>query len=172
MPATITPCVTDAAAGMMRPSRPAFLAMTSYRIERLIGIGGAAVVYEARPLLSDGDARPVACKLMREGHRAIPEARALMRREAELGLRVTPGHPGLVHVLDSFEDVEEGPCIVMELVAGGSLEALLGSGPRLPSPCTRRIVQEMLQALAYLHELDVLHRDLSPCNILISTSGR
>jgi serine/threonine protein kinase len=58
----------------------------------------------------------------------------------------------------------------MELVDGGSLEALLGRD-RLPFPITRRIIIDLLQALAHLHDVDVLHRDLSPCNVLISTSG-
>ncbi len=59
----------------------------------------------------------------------------------------------------------------MELVDGGSLKALPGPDRRLPFPITRRIIREVLQALAHLHGVDVLHRDLSPCNILISTSG-
>ncbi len=145
--------------------------MSTYRIERLIGIGGAAVVYQARPLLAGGDGPPVACKLMREECRASRVARALVKKEAALGLRVTPGHPSLARVLDYFEDAGgEGPCIVMELVDGGSLQALLGPD-RLPFPVTRRILTEVLQALAYLHGMDVLHRDLSPCNVLISTTG-
>ncbi len=145
--------------------------MNDYRIERLIGIGGAAVVYEARPLLPGGDGPPVACKLMREDRRAEPVSRALVKQEAALGLRVTPGHPNLARVLEYIEGTGDGPCIVMELVHGGSLKALLEPDRRLPFPCTRRIIKEVLQALAHLHAVDVLHRDLSPCNILISTTG-
>jgi serine/threonine protein kinase len=145
--------------------------VSNYRIERLIGIGGAAVVYEARPLLPGGDGPPVACKLMRAERRVDPVTRALVKQEAALGLRITPGHPNLARVLDCFEDAGEGPCIVMELVDGGSLKALLGPDRRLPFPITRRILGEVLQALAHLHDVDVLHRDLSPCNILISTTG-
>jgi serine/threonine protein kinase len=144
--------------------------VSNYRIERLIGIGGAAVVYQARPLLAGGDGPPVACKLMRAECRADRAARALVRQEAALGLRITPGQPDLVRVLDYFEDAGEGPCLVMELVDGGSLKALLGPD-RLPFPVTRRLITEVLQTLAHLHDVEVLHRDLSPCNILISSTG-
>jgi serine/threonine protein kinase len=60
----------------------------------------------------------------------------------------------------------------MELVDGGSLEALLGPD-RLPFPITRRIIIDLLQALAHLHDVDVLHRLLhygDSCDSLSSAS--
>jgi hypothetical protein len=145
--------------------------VSRYRIERLIGMGGMAMVYEARWLLPGGENLPVACKLMREERRAVPHYCELVSKEAVLGLRVTRGDPNLVGVLDFFEDRQDGLCIVMELVDGCTLNELLRPDQRLPFPVTRRIVRAALKALSYLHGLDVLHRDLSPCNILVSAGG-
>lgn len=133
-------------------------------------MGGMAVVYEARWLLPGGHHRPVACKLMLEERRGVPLYRELVTQEAALGLRVTHDHPNLVSVFDFFEDAQDRLCIVMELVEG-TLKELIGPDRRLPFTVTRRIVKEVLAALVYLHGLGVLHRDLSPCNILVSAVG-
>lgn len=163
----------------------AVAAVLGYRIERLIGAGGMGAVYEARALGPSGPGERVACKVMHEERpgeaaRAAEAARRKARRrervrqEAVLGLRITAGHRGLVRVLDYFDDAL-GPmarrCIVMELVDGANVAELHGPDHRLPFPVTRRIACEVLDALVYLHGQGVLHRDLSPRNILVSASG-
>ena len=142
-------------------------AAEDYRIERLIGVGGMAAVYEARRQGPRGAGERVACKVMHEQRpaRGVPAAeharrrarrRELARREAVLGLRITAGHPGLVRVVDYFDDArgaEGRRCLVMELVDGASVAELRGSDGRLPVPVTRRIACDVLEVLAYLHDL-------------------
>jgi hypothetical protein len=148
------------------PSKPI---VGGYRIERLIGVGGAAAVYEARRLGRGGPGERVACKVLH--WRGDPMHRALAWREAVLGLRCTPGHANLVEYLDFLDDAEAQLCIVMELVDGVSVFELREPGQRLPFPVARRIAVDVLAALAYLHGRGVLHRDLSLGNILVTRGG-
>lgn len=145
--------------------------MSRYRIERLIGVGGMGMVYEARWLLPYGESMPVACKVMRDDRRDIPHYREFMRQEAAIGMRLGHNHPNLVTVFDFFEDDQGRPCLAMELVQGGSVADLLDAYHRLPATVIRRIAIKVLSGLACLHDAQVLHRDLSPCNILVSTVG-
>ena len=146
-------------------------AVRGYRIERLIGTGGAAAVYEARRLGLRGPGERVACKVMHTARRDEPRDREQVRQEAVLGLRVTAGHRNLVEILDFFDDAQEQHCIVMELVDGASVAELRGQDRRLSYAVTRRVAVEVLEALAYLHGRGVLHRDLSPRNILVTAGG-
>ncbi len=146
-------------------------AVRGYRIERLIGTGGAAAVYEARRLGPRGPGERVACKVMHTARRDEPRDREQVRQEAVLGLRVTAGHRNLVEILDFFDDPEAQHCIVMELVDGASVSELRGLDRRLPYAVTRRVAVEVLEALACLHGRGVLHRDLSPRNILVTAGG-
>ncbi|HWN70159.1 MAG TPA: serine/threonine-protein kinase, partial [Haliangium sp.] len=145
--------------------------MSRYRIERLIGVGGMGMVYEARWLLPYGESIPVACKVVREDRRDIPHYLDFMRQEAAIGMRLAHNHPNLVTVFDFFEDEQGRPCLAMELVQGGSVADLLDAYHRLPATVVRRIAIKALSALACLHDARVLHRDLSPDNILVSTTG-
>jgi hypothetical protein len=142
-----------------------------YRIERLIGMGGAASVYEARRLGQNGPGERVACKVMHAERRVAPGFRRLVWDEAVLGLRMTAGHPNLVEVLDFFDDTTEQLCIVMELVDGVNVDQLRGPELRQPFPIVRRIAIEVLEALVHLHGRNVLYRDLSLRNILITAGG-
>lgn len=152
------------------PHRPG-PAVRGYRVERHIGTGGAAAVYEARRLVAGGPGERVACKVVHAEQRGEPQHREQARQEAVLGLRVTAGHPNLVEILDFFDDAQARHCIVMELVDGASVADLRGPDRRLPFPVIRRVAVEVLEALAYLHGRGVLHRDLSPRNILVTAGG-
>jgi hypothetical protein len=64
---------------------------------------------------------------MHAKQRGEPQHREQARQEAVLGLRITAGHPGLVEILDFFDDAQARHCIVMELVDGASVAELRGA---------------------------------------------
>ncbi len=110
--------------------------------------------------------RPVAVKLLHP--QALPPDRERFLLEARALARLH--HPGIVQVLDLGE--EEGrPYIVMELLEGGSFDRL---GPFEEGPEGEGILlaaERVLEALHYLHTQGVLHRDLTPKNILLTPEG-
>lgn len=143
----------------------------SYRRARYLGHGGMSVVYAAERLHPDGRAEPVACKYMRADLRTHPRLVALFFQEAALGLALSRNHPGLVEIFDCFQDPDENLCLVMELVDGCTLRDLLAAHGPLPPAAVRAIARRLLGALAHLHAHAVVHRDLSPCNVLVSLAG-
>jgi serine/threonine-protein kinase len=129
---------------------------TRYELERELGRGGMAVVYAARDTEMD---RRVALKVL-AAHLAGDEAfRARFLREARIAGSLS--HPNLVRVYDIHE-LDGLPCIVMELVEGGTLE-----GGRL----TPAEAAEVAEGLAYAHARGVVHRDLKPGNLLRTRDG-
>ncbi len=105
-------------------------------------------------------ADPAAARLLRE--RVLREARALARID----------HPGVVrihHIVDSPEMVH--PWIVMELVAGRSLQERLAEGTLTPVEAAA-IGRGVLAALRAAHAADIHHRDVKPANVLLRPDGR
>lgn len=144
---------------------------SSYRLVRHLGIGGMASVYAAERTRPDGSTMPVACKYMRADLREHPRLVALFYQEAALGLALSPGHDGLVTIFGCFQDADENLCLVMELVDGCTVRDLLDVHGPLPHAVVRAIARQVLSALAYLHARGVVHRDVSPCNVLVALSG-
>ena len=96
-----------------------------------------------------------------------PQARAMLRREYELSIGCD--HPHLVHVYLFEEDSPVGPGIVMEYIEGRTLDRFLAENP---APAVRRrIFEELLSVVDYLHKRGIVHNDLKPENILISRNG-
>lgn len=96
-----------------------------------------------------------------------PQARAMLRREYELSIGCD--HPHLVHVYLFEEDSPVGPGIVMEYIEGRTLDRFLAENP---APAVRRrIFEELLSVVDYLHKRGIVHNDLKPENILITRSG-
>ena len=91
----------------------------------------------------------------------------LLKKEYELMAMLD--HPNIVRV--SFKEVNEefGPCIVMEYIDGVTLDQFLESNPSWRE--RRKIVDQLVDALTYIHSKQVLHRDLKPSNILITRNG-
>jgi eukaryotic-like serine/threonine-protein kinase len=131
--------------------------LSTYRIEHEIGRGGMAVVYAG---WHDQLERPVALKVLAEHLADDREFRVRFLREARIASKLH--HPNLVQTYDITE-VGGRPCIVMELLDGGTLE-----GGRL----SREDAAEVTGGLAHAHSRGVVHRDLKPANLLRSTSGR
>jgi eukaryotic-like serine/threonine-protein kinase len=134
----------------------------AYEIVAPISTGAMGAVYRALHL---GTGDEVALKRMLE--------RAGTRRfEIEARLLATLDHPRVVHVLDHFE--EEGDhFLVMELVDGPSLAQVLAEdgSPGLPVREAVDYTRQACEALAYVHEQHVIHRDVKPENLILGRDG-
>ena len=146
-----------------------------YRLERLIGRGGMAEVHRATRFGASGFHKPVALKRLLDGLRGTPELEKRLIEEARLGARLS--HRNLVSTLDLGLD-GGSYYVVLELVEGRDLEALIRI-ERLPSELAWLIIEELAAGLEALHELEdesgrslgLVHRDLSPSNVLLSRAG-
>jgi tRNA A-37 threonylcarbamoyl transferase component Bud32 len=135
----------------------------TYRLERLIGRGGMATVFEASHARLP---RRFAVKLMTQSLQASPEAIERMRREAEVASRLE--HENLVEVVD-FNVTDDGvPFIVMELLAGEPLARRLQRDRVIHSVADFvAIVRQVTAAVSAAHERNIVHRDLKPTNIFL-----
>ncbi|MCM6762130.1 serine/threonine protein kinase [Rathayibacter sp. ZW T2_19] len=137
-----------------------------YLIER-IGSGGMGSVYRAR---DETVQRDVAVKVFR-AEASNPEDVA--RQEREVRMLSSFAHPGIVNLFDAGLHNFGGEVrryVVMELVADPTMEARLESGPMAVDEVSA-IGTQLAEALAYLHERGVVHRDVKPANILVSDVG-
>ena len=97
---------------------------------------------------------------------ATDSGRAIERLRREWELSIGLSHPGLAYVFTWEEDSPVGPCLVQEWVDGRTLDAFLQENPSLPA--RKRVFEQLLDVLSYLHRKGVIHNDFSPANILIS----
>ena len=135
-----------------------------YHLRRLLGRGGMADVYVARDEVLG---RPVAVKVFHSATDSLADPRR-QRHEAELlaGLN----HPGLVTVFDAGVDPNQQQAfLVMEIVPGPTLAARLSTGP-LPESEVRDVGACLAEALAYVHDQGVVHRDVKPGNVLFTNA--
>ena len=130
--------------------------MSTYRVDREIGRGGMAVVYAG---WHEQLERPVALKVLASHLAGDEHFRTRFLREARIASKLH--HPNLVRTYDIAE-LDGKPCIVMELLPGGTLE-----GGQLTQP----VAADVASGLAHAHAHGVVHRDLKPANLLRAADG-
>ena len=142
-----------------------------YEILSELGRGAMGVVYKARDPQID---RLVALKtvsLWGQEPDEEKEFRLRFMNEAQAAGRLH--HSGIVSVFDVGEDPENhDPFIVLEYVAGESLNRILSREKKLPLERALKLAEEIADALDYAHAQGVIHRDIKPANILITENGR
>ena len=149
--------VTDVAVGTLVAGR--------YRVEGLLGEGGMARVFAATSL---GDDSTVVVKIPR---RLSGSALARFEREVEAISRLD--HPSIVRLVDSGVDRGLGvPFMILERVDGRSLGQLVAAEGPLREAEAARILAEVARGLAAAHLQGILHRDLTPQNVMIDHTGR
>jgi serine/threonine protein kinase len=142
------------------------LLLERYRPEELLARGGSASVYRAKDLHLGRD---VAVKVFLAGSEA-----ALDGAREELRVLAALAHHGIVTVFDAGIDesapTDPRPFLVMELVTGRSVRDLI-AGDGLSDVAIGSIAFEIAEALEYVHRNGIVHRDVSPANILLVDYG-
>jgi serine/threonine-protein kinase len=163
--------------------REPILILGKYEILEAVGSGGMATVYRARMAGPMGFEKPVAVKVLQDEAAADEDIVRMFIDEAKLGARLAH-HPNIASILD-FGEVGGRYYIAMEYVEGVSLAGLLkhlakGRKPRTVEPAVAVYVSScVLKALSMAHQakdpdgkpLGVVHRDVSPQNVLLDRSG-
>ncbi len=138
----------------------------NFMLERELGRGGMGGVYMGRDKMLD---RPVAVKVMLKEYGSDPEFVEKFKREAQAVARLI--HPNIAQVY-SYGFSEGMPYIVMELVAGGSLEGLMKTkGADIDIPRVMKICEQVAQALRCAADQGLVHGDVKPENVLLDANG-
>jgi len=138
-----------------------------YVVERVVAVGGQAVVYEARdPALG----RNVAIKILRKetGETGLKNLSwRSLDREGRRSVRLD--HPAFVTIFEVFQH-EGTPALAMEYIEGCTLAERFAQG-RMTLPEIRNLFGRIAHALAAAHRADLVHGDLTPANIMIRDNG-
>ncbi|MGJ9412563.1 serine/threonine-protein kinase [Aeromicrobium sp. CF4.19] len=154
--------------GTASPEPAATPGQPRFALRGRIGAGNHGVVFRARDQQLHRD---VAIK--RFSHFLADDPRAMRRITREVAMLARVSHPNVVTVHDLVHlpdgEGEIIPHLVMELVEGTSLRDLLATHG--PSPRSVIAVQGVLEGLAACHRADILHLDIKPANVLVTTAG-
>ena len=157
--------LTDTSTRLVRVTEPAPRTLplaAGLEFVRELARGGMATVYEAL----DGDGHRVAAKVLESR-----EADEIGYFRAEQALVARIDAEAVVRPRASFETSDGRQGFTMELVAGSTLETLLGRG-EVPAERALAVVASTARTLERVHAAGIVHRDLKPSNLLVEPSGR
>lgn len=144
--------------------QPGQVLASRWRVERLVGWGGMALVYAA----TDVQGRRGAIKVLREPQ--SKPARERLLHEATVASSVQ--HPAMVRTFGTETATDGSPCLVMELLDGVTLEALAKHQRRpLSAALVLEAMEAVLDLLVLCHERGITHRDIKPANIVLTREG-
>ncbi len=137
-----------------------------YRLDRVLGIGGMAVVYKA----THRNRAELAIKMLHPEVSLNADIRARFLREGYAANSIK--HPGVVAVVDDDIAEDGAAFLVMELLDGFPCDALWDGGERRLAPeLASAIVLQLLDVLAAAHERGIVHRDIKPANLFLTHAG-
>jgi eukaryotic-like serine/threonine-protein kinase len=136
-----------------------------YRLDKRIAAGGMGEVWRATDTLLE---RVVAVKLLRDSLAEDPIVSERFRREALMVAQIS--HPNIAGVFDYVQE-HDRPGIVMEFVDGETLADRLAREGSLPVGDAVRITSALLAALRSAHDMGIVHRDVKPGNVMLSSNG-
>jgi serine/threonine-protein kinase len=134
-----------------------------YEVEREIGRGGNARIFLAR----DTSGQPVALKIL---HPELLVSVAADRFLREIKLASRLNHPHIARLIDSGEQ-DWLVYYVMSYAEGLTLRERLDTSPQLSLQETLRLAGDLLGALEHAHGLGIIHRDVKPANVVLSSEG-
>ena len=137
-----------------------------YEVGRLLGAGGMAEVYEGHDRLL---ARRVAVKVLLAQYAHDPAFLARFRREAQAAASLS--HPNIVAVFDTGSE-DDIWFIVMEYVAGRTLKDVIRTEGALYWARAAEIAADVAGALSAAHARGIVHRDIKPGNVMLTTDGK
>jgi serine/threonine protein kinase/tetratricopeptide (TPR) repeat protein len=155
--------------------------IAQFEIVRRLGSGGMAEVFLAKKRGAEGTYKVVVVKRILPAYTTSRRFRAMFIDEAQLATRLN--HPNVVQVYELSNEADEGHILAMEYVEGCDLGHLMSaaknSATRIPPWVAAWILAEAAKGLHYAHEkrdeggapLDIVHRDVSPQNVLLSYEG-
>lgn len=129
-----------------------------------LGRGFSSVVFKAHHAMLDID---VALKVLLD-RKLDEKALASVFREAHL--LATLNHPGIIRILD-FDRIDDWHIVILEFVDGLSLRTLVEQEGKLAQTLVIDLVRQAAEALRYAHKKGVVHNDIKPANILLTTEG-
>jgi serine/threonine protein kinase/tetratricopeptide (TPR) repeat protein len=153
----------------------------NFEILRRLGAGGMAEVFLAKKEGAEGTFKLLVLKRIHPAHSKSRRFRSMFVEEAHLATRLN--HPNIVQVYEFIDQGDDGLLLAMEYVEGHDLGRLMTTarqkGTRIPPWTAAYIVSEAAKGLHYAHErrdeggapLAIVHRDVSPQNILLSAEG-
>jgi len=137
-----------------------------YELFELLGVGGEGMVYRAYDSRAQ---RHVALKLLRREYLGEPEV--VERFQKSMALASMLDHPNIVRVYDRSSPSDSRPYYAMQLVVGGTL-AERGRQDHFRDPeRAARLVIKIARALHHAHQHGILHRDVSPSNVLLDSNN-
>ncbi len=139
-----------------------------YDLIRVLGKGAMGLVYEGRDPNLDRRVAIKTIKVENLSDEAAAEYEVRFRTEARSAARLQ--HPNIVSVYDSDRDIDIA-YLVMEFVEGQDLKHHLDNGQAYTLEQTQVIMADLLSALSYAHQQNVVHRDIKPANLLVIAGG-